>query len=340
MNLQEIAASLNVSPAAVSIVRSGKPGVSALTRRRIQIALEENGYPFQEFRQPTPNAPPPPSEAQRYIQLLKFRRSSLLIDKNEGFVDAIIDAIDLRASSERYTLTLKSVSPEEYPAFLQSMDIGRCLGLLVIATEMERADICALSKLNMPLVILDSDHPDLPFSTVTMDNRGLAYRAVSHLLETGGGEVGYVTSAIRTGNFVGRANGYREALADHGRPWRAENVFTLTPSLQNAHADMRRLLSEGRRVPEALFAENDVLAIGAMRGLLEAGYRIPGDVRVIGVDNTPLSQIVSPTLSTMQISRSALGQQAFSALLRQTASPGGEPVHVRLSSRLILRESG
>ncbi len=340
MNLREIAVRLNVSPASVSIVRWGRPGVSPLTRRRIQIALEENGFTYKAYYQAAPYAPPAAGgDRQHDIQLLKYRKSALLTDKNEGFVDAIINAIDDLANSASYTLLLKSVSHEEYPAFLQTIDSARCMGLLVIATEMDRADICALSRINVPIVILDSDHPNLPFCTVTMHNRDLAYEAIAHLYAASPGPVGYVASSIRTGNFIGRENGCREALAAHGQSWDDALVFSLTPSIQGAHADMLRELEKGRRVPGALFADNDILAIGAMRALREAGFRIPEDVRIIGVDNTPLAQIAVPPLSSMQISRAALGQEAFSALLARTAAPDGEILHVRVGSRLVQRES-
>lgn len=102
---------------------------------------------------------------------------------------------------------------------------------------------------------------------------------------------------------------------------------------------MEKHLAQERRVPPALFADNDVLAIGAMRALKEAGYAVGGDVRMIGVDNTPLSQLVSPALSTMQISRASLGQEAFSELLRQIEAPAIAPRHIRLGSKLIRRET-
>lgn len=341
MNLSQIAESLGVSPASISIVRAGRPGVSPLVRRKIQAALEENGFRYQEYKQPDffASARPKEGESQRFIQLLKYRRSSLLVDKNEGFVDAVIDAIDERAGSEHYGLLLKSVSHQEYPDFLDTVDHQQFAGLLVIATEMERADICALKKLDLPIVILDSDHPGLPFSTVTMNNRDLAYEAVSYLFHLGCAQVGYICSSIRTGNFVGRANGYREGVEAHGGAWQDALVFHLTPSLQGSYEDMKKHMAQGRRVPPALFADNDVLAIGAMRALKEAGYAVGGDVRMIGVDNTPLSQLVSPALSTMQISRASLGQEAFSELLRQIEAPAIAPRHIRLGSKLIRRET-
>lgn len=336
MTLSELALELGVSPASISIVRQGRPGVSPATRRRIQLALEENGYTYIPYA-PAHTAPRSHATPTRYIRLMKYSHTSLLTDKNEGFVDAIIDAIDAIARSQGYTLALTSVCRDEYATVLHDMATSNCLGLLVIATEMDREEIEQLKTIPLPIVVLDTDHPNLPFSSVSMNNRDLAYHAVSQLSVLG--EVGYLCSRIRTGNFIARRNGYSEAVLDLELPYSADMIFELTPSLSGAYEDMDHLLSQGRAVPKAFFADNDVIAIGAMRALKQHGYQIPLDVSIIGVDNTMLSQISSPTLSSTQISCATLGELAIHLLLDQINSPTDEQTHIRIGSRLILRES-
>ena len=332
-----LAARLNVSPASVSIVRQGRPGVSDATRRRIQSALKANGYSYLPYA-PEQSAPAGKHDGSpQYIRLLKYYRSALLTDKNEGFVDAIIDAIDAIARTRNYKLVFSSLSSNEFDQRLPELAEESCIGLLVIATEMEREEIEKLRILRTPVVVLDCDHPALPFSSVTMNNRDLAYAAVARLRSLG--EVGYLCSSIRTGNFKARGNGYREALHDFGLPEREELCFSVTPVLNTACEDMNRLLDAGRRLPPALFADNDVIAIGAMRAMQAHGYRLPQDVNIIGVDNTMLSQICTPTLSSIQISCAALGEQAIQLLLDQIADPSGVQLHIHIGSRLIVRES-
>ena len=337
MTLAQLAARLNVSPASVSIVRQGRPGVSDATRRRIQSALKANGYSYLPYA-PEQSAPAGKHDGSpQYIRLLKYYRSALLTDKNEGFVDAIIDAIDAIARTRNYKLVFSSLSSNEFDQRLPELAEESCIGLLVIATEMEREEIEKLRILRTPVVVLDCDHPALPFSSVTMNNRDLAYAAVARLRSLG--EVGYLCSSIRTGNFKARGNGYREALHDFGLPEREELCFSVTPVLNTACEDMNRLLDAGRRLPPALFADNDVIAIGAMRAMQAHGYRLPQDVNIIGVDNTMLSQICTPTLSSIQISCAALGEQAIQLLLDQIADPSGVLLHIHIGSRLIVRES-
>ena len=337
MTLAQLAARLNVSPASVSIVRQGRPGVSDATRRRIQSALKANGYSYLPYT-PEQSAPTgKPDGSPQYIRLLKYYRSALLTDKNEGFVDAIIDAIDAVARTRNYTLVFSSLSSDEFDQRLPELAADSCIGLLVIATEMECEEIEKLRILRVPIVVLDCDHPALPFSSVTMNNRDLAYAAVAQLRTLG--EVGYLCSSIRTGNFKARGNGYREALHDFGLPEREELCFSVTPGLNAACEDMNRLLDTGRKLPPALFADNDVIAIGAMRAMQAHGYQLPQDVNIIGVDNTMLSQICIPALSSIQISCAALGEQAIQLLLDQIADPSGEQLHIHIGSRFIARES-
>lgn len=337
LTLAQLAARLNVSPASVSIVRQGRPGVSDATRRRIQSALKANGYSYLPYT-PEQSAPTgKPDGSPQYIRLLKYYRSALLTDKNEGFVDAIIDAIDAVARTRNYTLVFSSLSSDEFDQRLPELAADSCIGLLVIATEMECEEIEKLRILRVPIVVLDCDHPALPFSSVTMNNRDLAYAAVAQLRALG--EVGYLCSSIRTGNFKARGNGYREALHDFGLPERDELCFSVTPGLNAACEDMNRLLDAGRKLPPALFADNDVIAIGAMRAMQAHGYQLPQDVNIIGVDNTMLSQICIPALSSIQISCAALGEQAIQLLLDQIADPSGEQLHIHIGSRFIARES-
>ena len=110
MNLREIAAALGVSPASVSIVRKGLPGVSAATRRRIAQLLSENGYAYQEYACAPASAASSDHQKARFIRLIKFRRSALLVDQNEGFVEAIIDSADTHARTHGYTLSLSAIS--------------------------------------------------------------------------------------------------------------------------------------------------------------------------------------------------------------------------------------
>ena len=337
MNLKVLAQSLGVSPAAVSIVRKGRPGVSLQVRAQIQRALEENGYAYVPYSGEDSREKPEFEMTNRNILLLKYYDSSLLVNHNDGFVDSIISSLDATARMEQFTLVINAVSKHDYPRFLRGLSTASWAGVLVIATEMSRDEILMLEGIPVPMVILDSDYPNLPFSSVAMDNRSLAFSAVEYLKSRG--EVGLLASRIPTGNFDARTAGYREALNTFGMKYREDIVFHVTPGLSGACQEMQEILAKGCSVPKAIFAANDILAVGAMKALMQAGYRVPGDVAIIGVDNTMIAQVSTPTLSSIAFSRQDIGQLAIRHLLTEICNPNQCPVHFRVGAQLILRDS-
>ena len=339
MKLKELAAQAGVSAATVSIVRQGKPGVSAALRRRLQLLLEENGYDYLPYSPAAGQSAlfPVPGGENRRICLLKHYRSAMLTDKNEGFVESVIDAIEYAAGSAGYSLVLTAVNAAQYAALLDTDFQSAYDGIIVIATEMTRDEIALLERIVLPAVVLDTDYSYIPHTSVSMNNRKLAWQAVSRLAAAG--QVGYLQSGQETGNFAARAIGYSEAVESLGQPRAGDLVFRITPELTQAEKDMDAWLAQGRSLPRALFADNDVIAIGCMRSLLRHGVRIPQDVQIIAVDNTLLAQVITPSLSSVQISKRHMGELSIRLLLEKIASPETPDVHVRIDTQLVCRES-
>ena len=339
MKLKELAEQLGVSSASISIVRQGKTGVSAATRRKIEIALAENGYSYIPFIQRTyPEVRSFSNEGSGgKILLLKYYSSALLTDQNEGFVESIIDAVSASVKSSGYALELVGINSTEYAGFLSALIPANYVGMLVIATEMTEDDLCLLASVKLPIVVMDTDYACIPQSSVSMNNRRLAFEAVRELSDAG--EVGFLRSAQQTGNFHGRYLGYLEAIHAQGLPDGPDLQFTLTPSLKEATLEMEKYLQSGRRIPKALFAGNDVIAIGCIKALRKNGIRVPEDVRIIGVDDTLLSQVISPSLSSMQIPKTDLGVNAIVLLLNRIQDPAAPNIHLRLDAQLIRRHS-
>ena len=338
MKLKELASMAGVSAAAVSIVRQGKSGVSPAVRRRIQLLLEEYGYdylPYNQTAYPSGQTAAPAGTDNRKICLLKHYSSAMLTDNNEGFVESIIDAIEYSARSAGYSLVLTTVNPEQYTELLDTDFQEDYAGIVIIATEMTRREIVMLERITIPAVVLDTDYSYIPHTSVSMNNRKLAWQAVSSLAEAG--EVGYLQSGQETGNFAARAIGYREAA--ESLQLRGTPVFRITPDLNQAEKEMDAILENRQAIPKAFFADNDVIAIGCMRSLLKHGVRIPQDVKIIAVDNTLLSQVISPSLSSVRISKRHMGELSIRLLLEKITAPDVPDVHVRVDTQLICRES-
>lgn len=342
MTLKDIAKLAGVSQASVSLVRKGRQGVSDQVRERIQDLLRENGFSYIEYNKETGlpmtdgrgSAPP-----TRCIRLLTYKKHAMLVDGNDGFVTSIIDALDHEARLQGYQMLVSVLGQGNYASVIQSAISMPTDGVLVIATEMTQEELTIFNDINIPLVILDSDFICSPYSCVTMNNRELAFAAVQHLLSLGHTSIGYLHSSVSTGNFRGRAQGYGEALSTIGRAYDERLVYSLRPTLNAAYLDMLAQLRGGRELPSAFFADNDILAIGAMKALTEAGYRIPHDISVIGVDNIPFGAVSNPPLTTMGISCKEIGRWAVQLLLQTLASPDIPKTKIQVSASLIRRNS-
>lgn len=340
MNLKEIAHIAGVSQATVSLVRKGKQGVSDAVRERIQALLREHGFSYVEHDKST-GRPLPKADAEpsRCIRLLTYKKHAMLVDGNDGFVTSIIDALDHEARLRGYQLLVSVIGPSNYKTVIESVASLPGDGALVIATEMTQEELQIFDAIQSPLVILDSDFIRSPFSCVTMNNRELAFSAVQHLVELGHLRIGYLHSSVPTGNFRSRTQGYQEAIQSIGRSYDERLVYHLRPTMNAAYQDMMAQLRQDRELPSAFFADNDILAIGAMKALVELGIKVPQDISIIGVDNIPFGSVSNPPLTTMSISCADIGRWAVRLLLQTLSTPDMPKTKVQVGATLVQRSS-
>jgi LacI family transcriptional regulator len=340
LNLKEIALAAGVSQATVSMVRKGRRGVSDVVRARVESLLTENNYNFIAFRTSGGLAANQSGvELTKCIQLIIFKKHAMLVEGNDGFVSSIICALDFEARAIGYQLLLRVIGPLQQDEMLNSIAQTPADGVLLIATEMTQDEQDMFSVCKKPLVILDSDFICSPYSCVTMNNRELAFNAVSHLLDLGHPRIGYLQSSIATGNFRSRAQGYNEAIAANQQAYDTRLIYYLRPTLNAAYQDMHDQLTGGNTPPSALFADNDIIALGAIKALMERGYHIPQDISVIGVDNIPFGAVSQPPLTTMGIPCSDIGKWAIRLLMQAIDIPDTPKTKVQVGATLIRRNS-
>ena len=122
-------------------------------------------------------------------------------------------------------------------------------------------------------------------------------------------------------------------------PLREEFIFTLRTTIEGACEDMNRILDAGTKLPTAFFADNDMIAIGAIKALKARGYKIPDDVAIIGFDNIAESRIIEPALTTMDVPRFSIGETAAEVLLSQIRSADLYYRKIEISTSMELRGS-
>jgi LacI family transcriptional regulator len=187
-------------------------------------------------------------------------------------------------------------------------------------------------------VVLDSFFPQYRLDTVVINNRQGAWDAADHLVAQGHTQIGYLKSSVPIQNFRERFEGCRACLEYHGLPLRPEWVFLLDPTtMEDSCASFQNSLP--KRLPTAFFADNDIIAMGAMKALALAGLRLPEDVSLVGFDNLPLCAMLHPAMTTVHVPKEQLGRLAVERLLWRMANPEETFVKIEVGGRLTERGS-
>ncbi|MEA5014954.1 MAG: LacI family DNA-binding transcriptional regulator [Candidatus Limiplasma sp.] len=331
MTIREIANLAGVSPAAVSLVINNKKGVSDETRQRVQAVIEEHNYVVPG--QKRSNKP------KRFrLCVVKFRTHGIALEENQGFIASIIDQIESECRHYGYDLAMVNCEVTTAAETLKEAMNTPPDGVILMGTELNEPDYKLLDILTVPTVVLDHSMRDTHADSVVMDNEAISAEAVRYLYGLGHREIGYFRFNLPVSNCEERYQGYLREMERLGLP--VPKPITVMPTLSGSYKDMRRMLEEGQYVPRgACVADNDTVAIGAMRAIREAGYRIPEDISIIGVDDIPFSAVTMPALTTMRISRSALGTLAVDMLRKRIKYPNWPSMHTRLAGRLVVRGS-
>ena len=190
-----------------------------------------------------------------------------------------------------------------------------------------------------PLVVVDNGLPGLPFSAVTMDNRAAIFAAVEHLYRLGHRQIGFLYNSYASGNDRERRAAYQEALLSLGCRFDPELVYSIFPTMDGARESVSSLLDRRVRFPRALVANNDSIAIGAMRAFRDRGIRIPEDISIFGFDGLPFSAVSEPPLSTVNVPCVDVGRCAVQLLHDSIRGRCSTHCKILVGTQLLIRGS-
>lgn len=333
LKAREIAGMAGVSPATVSLILNNKPGVSEETRERVMKIISELGYDTNLLSKPA-------LKNKGSIRFVIYKKHGKVVS-DTPFFSALMEGIDQEVRGHGYNLVISYLSEQDGNTAdtLRVIEERTFDGILLLATEMAEEDIQLFKRLPVPLVVLDSSFPHEKLDTVIINNREGAWEAVLHLIDRGHAEIGYLQSSVRINNFLERYEGYMRALADSGLKLDRKYTLQLEPTLEGAYQDMQRLLQSQPKLPGAFFADNDIIAFGAVKALKEAGYRIPEDISVIGFDDMPFCEMLEPPLTTMRVFKQRMGMMAVERLLKKIEKGTAEKIKVEVATELVERKS-
>jgi LacI family transcriptional regulator len=326
---KEIARQLNLSESAVSLALNHKPGVSTATRKKVLEVARSLGYDFSKIGTNYNQA--------AVINFILFKKN-LLFDT--PFFNEIIMGVERGFKNTGYRVTICHIQSEEnVQEQLEEIVNAGCDGIIIFGTEMAREDFAPFAFVDLPIVLLDSYYDSIKMDCILINNFEGAYNATDYLIKKRHSQPGYLQSSCSIYNFEERADGYFKAIRRNGMSVSKSILHSLSPSIDGAYADMLTIIEQGDEIANCYFADNDEIAIGAMKALKEKGYHIPSDVAIMGFDNISFSTYTEPPLTTVNVPKSYLGELAAKRLLTVIGTTEYHPVRMEVKTNIILRGS-
>ena len=328
---KKLAEKLGLSAAAVSMALNNKPGVSESTRDRVLKAAKE--YDFDFNRQRFSEEPKKGS-----LAFLMYRRHGAVVG-DTPFFSSLSEGIANACRIAGYRMHMQYLHEDNCRTELCNLLSGDTKGMILLGTEMRAEDFAPFSSCPLPIVVLDTYFEGIPWDCVLINNIQGAFTATNYLISKRGCQPGYLRSSYSIGNFEERADGFYKAIRHNGLSTSASIVHRLAPSAEGAYADMKALIAGGEKLASCYFADNDLIAAGAMRAFKEAGYRIPEDIGIIGFDNTSMCEILEPPLTTIHVPKQAMGQMAVERLTAILSRKPPANVKIEITTSLVKRGS-
>jgi len=302
--------------------------VAPETRRRVIAAMEQLGYV--------------PNRAARTLRTRKtFTIAGVIPDITNAFYPAFQRGVQDVAEAHDHDLIVYNTDGDAAKeARVRRTLEGRVDGIIGVFFHLTATDLRPLLERRVAIVRLEATRQDtgpLPLDNLYVENAAAARDAVAYLIGRGHRRIAMI--AGRGGPRQPRVRGYRRALAEHGIDVQPHQLRETDFVEGGGYEAMRELLCLSPR-PAAVFAANDLLAMGALVALREAGLRVPADVAVVGFDDIPAARLVSPPLTTVAQFPRQLGRRAAELLFERltgVAPPGGRCEEQPYA--LVVRES-
>jgi LacI family transcriptional regulator len=336
VTIRDVASEANVSATTVSRVFNHTDLVSPETVERVRRIAQEMGY--------EPNA------TAKSLSHGRTDAIGVVLPAPHGeFFSEVMRGIDEVAQSSNFHLLISSshYSPEEADAAMKALS-GRVDGLLVMSTHVSAGEMLRNRRLNVPAVFMNSAGVGDAYDAYDIENREGARQVVGHLIDRGYDRLAVITGPLNSHDVQERLTGARQALEEAGRdPDDLQEVRGDFTQASGYDAGKEILQLDPR--PDAVFACNDYMAIGALAAFQEAGVSTPSDIAIAGFDDIPSARYASPPLTTVRVPAFDLGRRAARRLLDRLAtrqatrqSPGSstpEPADRMLASELVVRAS-
>ena len=322
--IKDVARIAGVSVASVSRALNGHESVTEPTRARILKAAGELRYV-------------PHAGARSLITRRTDTVGVVLPDLHGEFFSELIRGMDVaaRASGRHLLISSSHGSASEAALALRTLQ-GRVDGLLVMSPHADTRMLAANLPSTLPTVLMNTRVTGGDYAALSVDNYGGATAMMRHLVGKGYRRIAFISGPAQNFDADERLRGYRDALARaHGA---AETILPGDFSEASGYRAGLDICARRER-PDAIFAANDMMALGCLFALTEHGLRVPDDIALAGFDDIPIARFVTPPLTTVRVRIADLGRLAFERLVGFIESDAVAPTAEQLDCELVVRQS-
>jgi LacI family transcriptional regulator len=325
--IRDVAAAAQVSAGTVSRVLNGKRDVGAELRHRVLAAVAELGYR--------------PNGAARSLRTRAAMVLGVIIsDVTNSFFTAVVRGAEDKAQNAGYSVVLANADEDlrKEARYLEVAVAEQMAGVLLSPASSRLTSIEVLAERGIPVVTIDRRLTSAAVDSVTVNNHQAAREATQHLIAQGCRRVGIIAGPAQITTGATRLAGYRAALRAAGRDAGQDLTAYGYFRTDGGYAAARQLL-QLPQPPDGLLISNDLMTIGALQAIAEAGLSIPDDIAVVGFDNASWATAFRPPLTVVTQPTYEIGEVATDLLLRRVNGEQFPPRHVVLRAKLVERES-
>ncbi|MGM0508987.1 MAG: LacI family DNA-binding transcriptional regulator [Fusobacteriota bacterium] len=298
MNIKDIAKLADVSTATVSRVINEKPGVKEKVRKKVKKIIKENDYV--------------PNLIARGLVKNKSKTIGLLVPKFVGYYSDRIEAILKTSNENGYDVIIASAMGKFKGELknLKTLVEKQVEGIIFFAGKLTDEKIDAIEKINMkiPVLLVDQYINESKITSVITDNYKGTIEAMDFLIGYGHKKIAFIDGPYYDILGKDKLKAYKYKMK--------ENKFKIDKgyiqggdySIESGYKAIDKLISESNKLPTAILASNDNMAIGTIKRLKQRGYNVPKDISVMGIDDIEISKHYSPAITTMKQNQYEMGK--------------------------------